>query len=497
MGSVGAKKGHVKPNRPPGDSLFSDQFVAVHGEDHRHDHRYGKRGWRRWDRREHRWRQLPCPPGAAMAEIIVLHSGTNKEGESNISKFDRASFRRGALEIVSEELDHTDWDRQPRLLGLADGMVVDLETGWIRPQLREDYISRSTGVYPADDEGDWADLVDNIGCHDPTWTDYIGAVATDCAIGELGAHMVHIAHGPPATGKDTIFTSIQRALGDYATTLPSEYLLAKQHQPHPAWLADLADKRMVLSSEVPPGAQWNAPLVSLLTGGGETKARFMRENDFRFRPYFRMVILCNDLPMLAERSAGLRRRVQVIPFVQTFGSAMDRKIAEYFQGDGRKYVLRWIINRASTVLARDVNNRYPHCERIHAATTEYLGMTTPFETWRKQFLIPKPDGAYHVDDAYQSFNDWSMALGTPTLTKRAFGIALGRVMSPQDSQMLTIDGKRLRGYRGFAILGVTVNDVAESKPDTPEEQASAWLAAYGDAEESHIKSIADGRMKYQ
>src|SRR6185437_7400984 len=65
------------------------------------------------------------------------------------------------------------------------------------------------------------------------------------------------------------------------------------------------------------GRRWAESRIKQLTGGDQVKARFMRQDFFRYTPQFKLVIAGNHKPGLRSVDEAIRRRVNLVPFAVT------------------------------------------------------------------------------------------------------------------------------------------------------------------------------------
>ena len=439
-----------------GDGLFSDLFIARHGDDFRFDFTRNESAgaWVEW--RGGTWKRLSGPPLLAATDVIrakCSEEETDAKVKQATRTFDTSTHKRGTLQGIREKCLRKEWDKDPHLLGLPNGLCADIRTGDVREQRREDHITLHTPVMPAENSGEFLDLLLQTGRGDASWVDYVMTIAVDCATGEAGEHLLVIAKGAPGTGKSTIFGSFAAALGTYARDIFAERLMVTQHPAHLAWLAALDGARMAVSSELPKSCTWNGPLVSKITGGDMVSANFMRGNLFDFRPQFRLTALCNDLPKMPSGESGLKRRARVIPFENAVMSDRDTTIQQYYHGAGRGQVLRAILDAARVVNARPASGRYPHCQRIAEATTAYTQVIDPIQLWCDLYLERDPEAQFANSDALDCYNLWAQKAGERTLKRTGFGRALSSRMAPvepgrdvKDSQ-----GRQAIGYKGWRI----------------------------------------------
>ena len=207
---------------------------------------------------------------------------------------------------------------------------------------------------------------------------------------------------------------------------------------------------MALTSEVPPGSSWDGPLVSQMTGGDPVKANHMWMEHQVFTPQFRLVVLCNDLPLIPTAESGINRRARVMPMNQIFAdekNAGDTTIARYFtRGDGRGQVLRWIADGAKRLAHVEEKDRYPSCEVIEQATRAYVHNVNDMETWVGQHLVVDPDGWLPRRELHDAYIAWARAGG-----KRLYSAALFlqrlRPLLPQAVESMRTGTRGFIGYR--------------------------------------------------
>ena len=76
----------------------------------------------------------------------------------------------------------------------------------------------------------------------------------------------------------------------------------------------LRGARLVTASETREGRAWNEQRVKAMTGGDPITARLMRQDNFTFRPTFKLLLSGNSKPVLRNVDEAWRRRFHIIPF---------------------------------------------------------------------------------------------------------------------------------------------------------------------------------------
>ena len=121
-------------------------------------------------------------------------------------------------------------------------------------------------------------------------------------------------HGEGNSGKSKFIDCLGDMLGDYCTTAKIEMLMESKIERHSSEIAALAGARMVRASEPEEGARWNEALLKLITGRDTIAARRLYEEQFTFRPKFKLVIGGNFRPALKSTGEEIRRRMHFANF---------------------------------------------------------------------------------------------------------------------------------------------------------------------------------------
>lgn len=133
-------------------------------------------------------------------------------------------------------------------------------------------------------------------------------------------------------GKSTITEILLYLLGDYATTISPESLAIKANKDSRTAspdIAKLAGTRLVVASEPPRRMLFDSSLVKTLTGRDTVSARFLHENEFQFKPKFKLILNSNYLPVISDKTVFSSNRVKVVPF--------ERHFTEKEQNNGQSY----------------------------------------------------------------------------------------------------------------------------------------------------------------
>lgn len=111
-------------------------------------------------------------------------------------------------------------------------------------------------------------------------------------------------------GKSTITEILLYLLGDYATTISPESLAIKANKDSRTAspdIAKLAGTRLVVASEPPRRMLFDSSLVKTLTGRDTVSARFLHENEFQFKPKFKLILNSTSVPELHQWLRACKR----------------------------------------------------------------------------------------------------------------------------------------------------------------------------------------------
>jgi putative DNA primase/helicase len=98
-------------------------------------------------------------------------------------------------------------------------------------------------------------------------------------------------------------------------------MAASKGERHPTEIASLMGKRQVTAHESGEGVLLREDFIKQATGSDRLSARFMREDFFDFAPTHKLQLLTNHKPQVKGQDQGIWRRVQLVPYLASFGTA--------------------------------------------------------------------------------------------------------------------------------------------------------------------------------
>ncbi|RJL07200.1 hypothetical protein D3P06_01530 [Paracoccus aestuarii] len=213
------------------------------------------------------------------------------------------------------------WDSDHWLLGTPGG-TIDLRTGELRPARQTDMITKVTAAAPVspdrfDPSRDcprWLAFLEQATGGDADAIRFLQQWAGYSLTGDTREEALLFVHGIGGSGKSTAINTLGALMGDYAVAVDTETITAQRHARHSTEIARLHGARMAYASETEAGRAWAENRIKQLTGGDVMTARFMRQDDFSFKPQLKLVIVGNNKPAFSNVDGAIKRRFNVMPF---------------------------------------------------------------------------------------------------------------------------------------------------------------------------------------
>lgn len=419
------------------DAVAMD-FSARYAERLKYDHDAGF--WREFDgaiwRRDNQRRVLNY------VREVARENGNGKAGfAAGVEKFAQAA--------PEHRIDSTILDRDPWLLATPAG-TVDLRTGELRAADPEDFITRQTSTGP--EEGEPVRFLRFLG---EAFSGDAGLIRLTrqwlgyCLTGQTTEHVFVFLHGPGGNGKSLVLNVVRSILADYAVTAPAEVFAQSKYDKHPTELARLRGARLVTSSETEENRAWAEARIKHLTGGEEITARFMRMDDFTFKPEFKIMIAGNHAPALNSVDDAMRRRVIILPFT-TKPENPDRLLEEKLRAEHGR-ILAWMI---AGCLDWQANGLVRPAAAL-AATDRYLASQDTFSQWLDECCTLGATLCAETSALNASWRHFAVKAGEDPRTEKALSAKLQRLGCEKSKP------PGLRGARGYSGIGLNAKSLHE------------------------------------
>lgn len=215
-------------------------------------------------------------------------------------------------------------DEKRNLLCFTNG-VLDLDTDIFRDGNPYDFITLSVGYdFVPESNPEKRKIVEDFFNNmqpDEEEKTYLLLFLSSMLHGMTNEEVFHIFTGAAANGKSLLRDLLMYTLGDYFESIPANLLTRDRpnsSSPQPE-IAKLKGKRAVFGSEPEMGQKINTGFMKWITGNDPILARLLHSNEFvKFLPHFKLVLLCNDIPLMDSNDIGTWRRARIKEFPVVF-----------------------------------------------------------------------------------------------------------------------------------------------------------------------------------
>ncbi len=351
-------------------------------------------------------------PGAASQEI-ARHALRSERAERIKAMVTLARSEPGIGLTVAET------NKDPFLFNCDNG-TLDLKRGEFGPAQREHYITLASPVAydPQATAPIWEKAVAEI-IPDDDLRAFMQRKSGSCLSGDVSEQTLGIPYGNGSNGKSTYFGTIQAVLGPYAMQATSELLLSSDRGRPQYELADLFQKRLVVTSETGEWRRLSEPIVKLLTGGEPIRARNPYERFFEFLPTHKIFLSTNHKPEIVGSDRGIWRRVNLIPFEESFEGRENKRLMTELLAE-LPGVLNWLLKGCIDWQ----RNGLGRSSKIEGAVKAFQAKMDTLGTFISEYLtqcekLTVPKGVVH-----SKYQEWAGPRGDDLLTKPKLSEAL-------------------------------------------------------------------------
>lgn len=297
-------------------------------------------------------------------------------------------------------------DANPDLIGFDNG-VYDLSTGTFRDGHPEDYVSLTTGYdyreFNEDDEEivGLCQFMTDVFIDEET-RDYVLTLLSSILEGRNPNEKFHIWTGSGGNGKSKLLELFESTIGMYGAKIPVTLLTQRTKTASSAAnpeIARLKGIREVSAQEPDQDERFNINVLKEWTGGDKLTCRPLYGNPFDFKPQFKIIFCCNNMPKLPPYDDGVWRRISVVEFKSRF---VDNP---------------------------DPENKYEHkkdpylSEKLHQWKEAFMFMLLTYYKKYKQYGLREPKSVREATRQYQMDNDLYSDFISSCLIKDENGMA--------------------------------------------------------------------------
>ena len=320
------------------------------------------------------------------------------------------------VSILPDEMD-----RDQFLLNCENG-VIDLHCGRLYPHLRERMITKVSPVV-FDEEADcptWKKFLKDIFDNNRELIKFVQRFLGCCLTGDMSAQSMFILYGNGANGKSTFINVVNKIMGDYATTTPTETFMQKKGEQASNDIARLKGARFVTAMESDEHGRLAESIIKRLTGNDVISARFLYGEYFEFIPTFKIVMATNHKPRVSGMDYAIWRRIKLIPFEQTFPvEKQDKRLPEKLERE-LPGILKWMVEGCIKWQRDGLGD----AEAVSAATDEYKNQMSDIQMFLSDCCTMEEEGMVRACDIYSAYKNWCEENNERAKSNRNFGMLL-------------------------------------------------------------------------
>ena len=369
------------------------------------------------------------------------------QAEARLSAMIKLARSEPGIPILPHELDANPWQ-----FNVLNG-TINLTTGELEPHRQADLITRVAPIHydrfarlPL-----WDAFLDSVTEGDVEVQDFLQRAGGYSLTGDTREEKLFFVHGPTNSGKSTFAEAVKVVLGDYAITADFEAFLTRSFTggPRPD-IARLAGSRFVASIEVDEGKKLAEGLVKMITGGDTVTARRLYQEEFEFKPGFKLWLVANHAPVIADDDDAMWRRIVRVPFDHTIPKDQrDPTIKQRLTDPchAGPAILAWLVE--GCLKWRFGGLAIP--KEIERATAEYRSDMDPMSDFIDTYCVMNPELWTSSKTLRSVYEEWGKEEGVSKdlLKGKAFAERLtARGCTPKKAY---VQGKQLRGWLGIGI----------------------------------------------
>lgn len=312
-------------------------------------------------------------------------------------------------------------DCRPHLIGFKNG-VYDMKMHIFREGMPDDYISLSTNRnyipyspnYPEYNEiNDFFEKVfTNVNIRN-----YVLDILACIIDGSIAQERFYIFTGQGSNGKSRLLDLIQKTVGDYYATLPIALLTQKRAASNSAQgeIERTKGRRFAILQEPNENDKINVGYMKELSGNDRILTRGLYKEPYEFKPQFKMILACNELPEIPSQDGGVWRRLRVIEFSSRFCENPDPNKSNEFMMDlglsdkfdrYADYFISMLIERHKNINPNKINEP----REVINATQKYKDNNDIIGQYMSDRIISDSSSKDKIliSDVYNDFRIWAI-----------------------------------------------------------------------------------------
>jgi len=347
-----------------------------------------------------------------------------KDGLKALDKLSRATEQDGVMKILSHRdgisAKSSDFDNDPRLLGVKNGVIELGEKCVFRQAKVEDMVSRTCVCDYAPDatapvfRKAYAEIIPN-----EEKAHHIHKSLGYGATGINNEKKMYVWHGPGDDGKTTLAKINDYVLNDYSVTLPSIAFTVAGRYKQDEVMATSEKTRTASIHEFLNDVQIDAPFTKQFSGNDPMSVRNLYETRRDIAQLPKAKILCNNLPQTPGNDPTAVNRFELHEFeIQFKGSDADKDLEEKLKAEVSG-ILNFILEGVEYYFKEGLNP--PQC--VIDDTKKFQRSSNTFNNFIDEWLKTDENSNVTQQDIYKAYRYWCAING---IKKPMSSISLGK-----------------------------------------------------------------------
>lgn len=209
-------------------------------------------------------------------------------------------------------------------------------------------------------------------------------------------------------------------------------------------MGSLLGKLMFLDDDVRAGARLPDGILKTISEAKEVTGENKYKPSFNFVVRTVPILLCNNVPSLADLSHGMRRRLMVIPFDRQFTAEdKDESLFERIWANELPGVLNQALKGYARLLKR---KHFKIPQAVTEAGNHWLEQANPIPAFLDDKCIKKVDAECWMQGLYAAYKEWA--------TKAGYTMTQNQLSFRRNLEHLGYEA--IHGNRGQKILGISL-----------------------------------------
>jgi P4 family phage/plasmid primase-like protien len=378
-------------------------------------------------------------------------------------KLRTTSFKENLMKECSElfyiEKFEERLDSNVHLIGFNNG-VYDLEAMEFREGRPEDYISFTTGndFVEYDPTHPYITAINTYLAQvltKPQVREYVMKLFASFLTGQIKEQKFHIWTGSGSNSKSKLVELFEKGFGDYCCKFPITLLTQKRAASNAATteLARAKGKRFGCLQEPSEDERINIGLMKELSGGDKILARAIYKEPVEFKPQFKMLLLCNQLPHVPSDDGGTWRRIRVVEFTSKFVEYPSAENEFPIDLELSDKLEAWKSHFMALLLQyykRYVDEGIQEPQEVLKCTSDYKSQNDYYNRFLQEYVEQKDSAFLALDEIYTELRNWIRDDGVPL--KAPSKPDMERYLSKNLTKCVVVSG--MKGFKGFKMRSV-------------------------------------------